>query len=187
MKTRLASFVLLAGLLFSRAAAAEPVSKSTWYGWQTLAVDGSVVAASATLLGATTALYPGQRDAARAMAVTSLTTLGVGYALGGPLVHVLHGRVARGATSFVLRVGCAASGALVGGLVGREMQSNEAFDFSTLTGAVVGTLVGAGTAIAVDAAVDARAPLASPKIGWTPDVRFDPKRQSLLVGLSTTF
>lgn len=117
--------------------------ESRWYGWQTLLVDGAAIA----------------------LAVASPNTPAAGYgafgvyALGGPLVHVMHGRAGIGAADLGVRVG----GPFVLGLAGMGLElattdpsSCSGFCFRGLAGFAIGAFIGYVSAIVIDAAVFAR-------------------------------
>jgi hypothetical protein len=69
-----------------------------WYGWQTFAADGTVLAlgAAAVPLGAHAPYWP-----AEALGYTAAAT----YALGAPVVHLVQGQPLEAAGSLGLRVG----------------------------------------------------------------------------------
>ena len=105
----------------------EPRFEPRWYGWQTLMVDGA------------------------AILIASDVSVPI-YVLGGPIVHWSHGNVGRGFGSLGLRVGAPLllAAAFVGGCDGNG-------DVGCLgLGALMGLLLGAGAAIAIDAAAIAR-------------------------------
>jgi len=77
------------------------------------------------------------------------------YLLGGPLVHLAHGRPSRAVGSFALRLFLPAGGGLVGGLVASAAQSGchgEMCGLGILAGLVLGGGLGALSAMIVDAA-----------------------------------
>ncbi|MGH7435363.1 MAG: hypothetical protein ACRENE_06790 [Polyangiaceae bacterium] len=80
----------------------------TWYGWQTLLVDG----ASFLILFAGTGLAGQTETRGEGQALAGLFL--VGYLGGGPTVHWAHGHVGRGFGSLGLRVGLPMGGALLG-------------------------------------------------------------------------
>lgn len=65
-----------------------------WYGWQTLALDGALLASTVVYLES----HDGRTDPA-----VLLTGLGV-YALGAPTIHVAHGQWGHGLASLAARV-----------------------------------------------------------------------------------
>src|SRR4051812_25374574 len=71
--------------------------ESTWYGNQTLIVDGVTLAAAA--LAASVAGPPENQGTAKGLG----TLAGVGYLFGGPIVHWAHGHPGRGFGSLALR------------------------------------------------------------------------------------
>jgi hypothetical protein len=77
-----------------------PEPERPWYGWQTLATDG---VALALIAGA--GFAEATADVVENPLITTGYTLGVAtYALGGPIVHVAHGKPWRGLASFGIRV-----------------------------------------------------------------------------------
>lgn len=112
----LGSVVCGAALLWGQGAQAEPTVKSQasvspssntdkpkrpaqrWYGWQTFAADGAVLAlgAAAVPLGAHAPYWP-----AEALGYTAAAT----YTLGAPVVHLVQGQPLKAAGSLGLRVG----------------------------------------------------------------------------------
>src|SRR3954469_29359 len=72
-----------------------PLTKRHWYGWQTLATDGAGLALIVT----------GGAPQYRGPAAVTAASIGVGALfLGGPLVHVAHGRWGTGVLDFGLRL-----------------------------------------------------------------------------------
>lgn len=115
---------------------------SRWYGWQTLAADGAAL----TLSVASIALSDASSDAPS-------TALGWGafgtYALGAPVLHVVHGNPGRGFASVGLRLG----GPIVLAFLGASAESCNGGDFCGFGGALVGVTTGILAAIAIDAAL----------------------------------
>jgi hypothetical protein len=129
-------------------------AETVWYGWQTLTTD----AASLALAGLSLASDgPGSE---RVFGVTAASA----FVLGAPIVHAAHGNLGRGVGSLALRVGMPALGLVVGVLVGSALPTSNTGTFSDLDNAVsniaygvlVGTLVGAAGASAIDAGALAR-------------------------------
>jgi hypothetical protein len=125
------------------AASDEPDRR--WYGWQTLTVD----AAAITLGIALTA----ESDTA---AVGASMLIG-GYLFGGPIVHAGHGAWGKAAASLGTRVGAPFVGAILAVAV------TDCDDWCDLGYAAVGGLLGAGGAIALDAAAYAYEPAPEPE------------------------
>lgn len=105
-----------------------PRSQEVWYGYQTLLVDG--LFAGVLLIGVGT-----QTD-------EMVTTGGLGYVFGGPVVHWAHGEVGRGFGSFGFRLGLPLAGAILGSLVpsagsGGESGAGSAGFGLGMTGAMV--------------------------------------------------
>ena len=116
--SRLAAFVALPLLLLAGTAAAdepvappsappapvstpaEPPAPSRWYGWQTLSAD------AATALTTVLVVQTGNAGLAA-------TNLGAGFSLGGPIVHLAHGRPLVALGDLAIRAGGVVLGALV--------------------------------------------------------------------------
>jgi hypothetical protein len=113
-----------------------------WYGWQTLVTDG------VALFLATTA----SSDRTSSLGVPALMT----YGLGGPIVHLAHGRPGAAFGSFAARAGLP----LVGFGVGMVAQGGQCGEFCILP--VLLGMAGIPAAIALDAAVIAREPVKRP-------------------------
>jgi hypothetical protein len=127
---------------------AEQEKRSEWYGWQMLLTDASAVG----LLAAAVATDSTE------LGIASLGT----YLVGGPIVHGLHRREGMAFASAGIRIGAPIVGAFVGasmedckGGYGYADGSGD-HDSCGATGIGLGILAGAGTAIAIDAAVFAR-------------------------------
>lgn len=103
-----------------------PLSRRTWYGWQSITADGL---ATAMIMGG-----------------SGWTLAGIGtYVLGGPIIHLTHGHVLRSVGSLGLRIGAPLMGVVVGCSASARSES------SCDIGALVGSLVGLAAASAVDA------------------------------------
>lgn len=90
---------------FSRSRPAREAEPPLWYGWQTLAFDGALFA------GSITALYvAGETDVFESLAWTPA----VGFALGGPVIHLVHREPWRALGSLGLRGGLPALGGAIG-------------------------------------------------------------------------
>jgi hypothetical protein len=116
--------------------------ETRWYGWQTLTTDA--VAVSLLLSG----VGP---DA-------NLTALEVGmgtFGLGGPIVHVAHGRPVIAAASFLARVALPTAGYFVGEAVQNcHHETSEEDEMSCAPiGSILGGLLGVAIASGIDAAV----------------------------------
>ena len=133
-------------------APAAPV-KERWYGWQTLVTDAGAV----TLTIALTANADEHDDAA---VIGALVIGASAFALGGPLVHGAHGRWGKAGVSLALRLGLS----LIGGAIGADSCSQYVYDHEgcAIGYGAVGLIAGATTAVIVDAAVLARAPVPAP-------------------------
>lgn len=142
---------------------AEPERR--WYGAQTLAVDAISIG---LVLGG-----------ARARA-TEWSTLGIlGFVAGGPLVHAFHGHGEKALGSGLMRVGFPVAGGVIGYAAAADDQSWT----SGLYGFVVGSLLGVGTAITLDASVLAWEPRRIER--WRPNVSLGQDRA--LVGATGSF
>lgn len=127
----------------------EPATKR-WYGWQTLGVD-------ALSIGLVAAADPAHSS--------DLATFGaLGFLAGAPVIHGLHGHGEKALGSALLRIGLPAAG----GVLGYAATADDERWTSGLQGFVIGSLVGVGTAIALDAVV----------LAWEPRP-FEPWRPSL--------
>lgn len=113
---------------------------SGWYGWQVLITDGASIAALAVAPPASVA----------------------GYALGGPIVHLAHGRLDNAAASLGTRVLLPPAFAFVAGAL---LDDRRGGDFGGL-GMLAGGAVGVVSAMALDAALYARS---APTKAATPD------------------
>jgi hypothetical protein len=120
----------------------ETAPRSHWYGWQTAATDGAAVALLATGIAAESGELAGFSGAT--------------FALGGPIVHLAHGRGGAAAASLGIRVGLATSGFFAGAAMKScPPSSSEEEDDSYACGleaAAIGMLVGAGAAMVIDTA-----------------------------------
>ncbi len=166
----------------------EPASSARqvdyWYGWQTLLADGASVATM--VLGGTT-----QSSA------VGLIGLG-GYFAGAPIVHGVQGRVGVAFASFGLRLGIPTLGAVVGYAAAGPCSASEhdgffGCSFHGWAEAGVGALIGAGTAVAIDAAVLAHgkrsAEPETPRDSVAPRVtgvapNYDPRTRTASMGLA---
>jgi len=139
--------------------------EAAWYGWQTLAVDGSSAAFILAGLAVTFATNSGAAFA------TSLTLGGLGVIFGAPIVHWVHGDTGKGLISlFGLRLGLAAGGFVVGGLALSPVLGLWALAITGPALAGVGLLTG----MIVDAAVFAREEPRSDEGGARPSARARP-------------
>ena len=110
--------------------------ETTWYGWQTLAADGTSLLVLPTVAG-----------------VTQSAELGVvalaGYFLAPPFIHGAHGRWGIFAASLGLRVGMP----FVGGLLGSAADADCSGELCIPVGAAFGVVLGALGAVALDASL----------------------------------
>jgi hypothetical protein len=150
----LAASTFAVSMLASAAALAQSNSSESeprehWYGWQTLAVDGTI---------ALTTLFVLATEDAELAEDLALPLLGA-YAIGVPLVHAAHRRAVT-APSFAIRVLAPPIGFMLGlGLHGMGVLPPDHSDTAPFTyGSVIGGLLGVGGAVALDAAVFAYEP-----------------------------
>ena len=116
------------------------VRVKSWYGWQTLIVDGAAIAMGFAFSNA---------DANGVRAIPSLT-----YLFGPPIVHWIHGHGARGAADLGIRFGLPLVAGGVGALAGAAAGKDSGGTYTgALVGLVVGVLAGYIGAITIDAAV----------------------------------
>jgi len=127
--------------------AQQPGSGSTWYGWQTLATDG------AALLLLAIDFSQGHSDAGL------LGGSGGIYGLGGPIVHLAHGKPGAAALSLTARTLTPLVGAIVGSAATSNCGTPNSEDGNSacnLQGIAYGFFAGAGLAMLIDAALLAR-------------------------------
>jgi hypothetical protein len=168
MRSLLATLLVSATVLTSIAARADddatttlkaqPEPERTWYGGQTLAIDGAAIAL-AIGAGASTQ----NQAVANALATMSLAT----YVLGGPVVHLVHDRGGVAAGDLALRVALPIAGTLLGAELGNAVSPASASTCDSdgpcgggLPGAIIGLGVGVLTASILDATVLAYEPAA---------------------------
>lgn len=149
----------------------DPETQTQWYGWQTLSLDAAAVLLAFGASGGTAL-----SEAAPLMGATSLGT----YALGAPITHLAHDNPGRAIGSLLLRGGLPIAFGAAG--VGIE-DCPDGGDFCGLSGALYGGLVGALTAVVVDATLLSyeEVPVeesALPNIG----LAVDPRGAALVVG-----
>lgn len=123
----------------SASMAIRPERQREYYGWQVIAAD-----VASLLVGL--AMPDGGHGA-----IIGVT----GYALGGPVIHALHGNNGTAVASLGLRLGLPLAGGLMGGVVYDYEHEEE--DFDVLEYLAVGVVLGTATAALVDWAV----------LGWT--------------------
>jgi len=116
-------------------------TRPTWYGWQTLIMDG------ATLSIFVSAAIASSADDGVGAKLGGLVA--ASYELGPGIIHVVHGNPGRGLASFGIRVGLPLAGAFIGASAASGCDGFRC----EVGGAAVGALLGAGGAIAIDAAV----------------------------------
>jgi hypothetical protein len=163
--------VAFVGLGAAPAAAEEtaPTSRSSWYGWQTLLVDGGV-------LGATLATK------------NHYVFLG-GYTLGAPIVHWAHGNVWRGFASLGLRVAAPLAASLLAAELDRPdvpsgHEAENAIAWGVLGGSVVATILDAALLARTVEDAPARAPRAT---AWRVEPRVSASPRGAFAGLGGRF
>ena len=120
--------------------------EETWYGYQTLIVDGASL--GLILGGAAIANHPGSSDSGGSVALAG----GIGYVLGAPVVHWMHGRIGPGFGSLGLRVGLPLAGLFWGAVIGAAVNSRND-DAILAAGAGIGFVGGMAGAMLLDAAL----------------------------------
>jgi len=167
--------------------------ETTWYGWQTLAVDAAGLAVMSVAVSHTG--QPGSN-------VAPLFSVGAGvYAFGPPVVHALQGRATVALEDVGLRLGAPVVTGLIGVGVGELMASGchpPPGDFingcalEPIWTGIIGAFVGYVSAVAIDAAVLSHAPAAEATpssasgIRWAPQVGLSP-RGDANVGVAGSF
>jgi hypothetical protein len=148
----------------------ELAPRRTWYGWQTLVVDGAAL--SALLAGAAVNRGASSGSEGSVVAVVGLLT----YELGPGIVHFVHRNPGRGFASFGVRLGMPLTGAFLGASFSSNCDSYRCED----DGAAAGALLGMVGAIAIDAAVfaydDRRSRASHARPRFVPLASFQPGR-----------
>ncbi len=157
------------------AAPAPPTTTSHWYGWQNLLADGGSIVGGLGAAGATQS--------------ADLLWIGVvGYFLGSPVVHVVHGRAVPAVVSLAMHVGLPYAGVRLGAKA-EDCPAHEYADGCGFGGALIGLGIGVLAATAIDAAAlayeDVPPPTKSSSFGVAPTFAFDRGRTTL--GLVGTF
>jgi hypothetical protein len=127
---------------------AAPVER--WYGWQTLTLDGiNFLVLIPVSFGI--ASHGGSAEFIGA----SGAALGIlGYAVGAPIIHAVHGEFRMSALSFGLRTVAPLGTAFVGGALGGFSAAGSGSERASLAlsaGVLSGAFIGAAGAIAIDA------------------------------------
>jgi hypothetical protein len=165
--------------------------RRNWYGYQTLLIDAGALILLVSAIAPANSNNGGLESALIDLSATT-------YIVGGPVVHLLHGRYAMSGIDLAVRAGAplvlgvlgAAIGAAAGG---SSNNSNGGFFSPAETGAIVGGVLGFSGgivgAIVVDASVLAvdKTPLSKPtsSFRWMP--RIAPIRGGANVGIGGTF
>lgn len=117
----------------SAANARKHEEHTVWYGWQTLLADGAGIGVFA--------------------AGGPLAFVGVGeYLVAAPIIHLAHDRPGAAGESFLLRLGLAGGGALVGALAGSGGDCGSSDIPCSAIGGIFGLVLGGASAIIIDAA-----------------------------------
>jgi hypothetical protein len=158
------------------AAAAVDQVETVWYGYQNLGADA--VALGLGIAAVDTYNRPSD--------VLAWSAVGV-YALGGPLVHVLHhGLTTRSLASVAMRLGLPVAGAYLGmALVHCNHQEREC-EGDDLGGYFIGAGLGIATAVIVDDFFLAREERHVERSPWTPTVAPAPGG-GMTFGVAATF
>ena len=127
------------------AAPAAP-SESGWYGGQTLGVDGVALALFA--LGAANG------GSNPSTATSLMVTSGITYVLGGPVIHIAHGRYGTAAASLGVRLAAPVVGGAVGGVAGAVLFGAASNSTGALIGGATGAIFGLGTGVIVASVLD---------------------------------
>ncbi|GAC1579466.1 MAG: hypothetical protein NVS3B20_10420 [Polyangiales bacterium] len=153
---------------------------TSWYGWQNMIVGhASLAVAAANLAGRTDPVW-------------TLVPLS-GYALGGPLVHLMHDHPIRAGVSFASNVGIPALRGLIGSKMAAGCHSDTTL-FGTpntdprpggwcqmgamFTGILVGAIVAPivdGLSLGWERTPNERSPAVSAKLQWQPTFSMVPK------------
>lgn len=121
--------------------------EQTWYGAQTLATDGAAIAL-ALAAGASSR----STDVMGGLFYGSLAT----YALGGPIVHIAHGRGRIAAADLVVRVTSPVAAAVVGYAIGSAAAPATSCEGDgPCGGGIVGGILGLGAGFLAASIVDA--------------------------------
>jgi len=169
---------------------ARPAS-STWYGWQTLAVDTAG-------LGLMTLAYSKSGNGSSIGTEEAALAAGLGlYVVGAPAVHALHGRTKPALIDFAIRLGAPVVVGLIGAGIGGATEgscSGQAFcGIAPLAFGAIGMLAGGVGAIALDAALLSHEPGGTPAttasssgVRWSPRVAMLP-RGGTTIGVGGSF
>jgi hypothetical protein len=115
--------------------------ESTWYGWQTLLVDGGSLAVFA---------------AALSVQSSQLGWFSGGtYALGPAVVHAAHGRGGAAAASIALRLGLPLVASIIGMGIGGNCEAGQGGCIGPLSSSTTGALLGAGVGMVIAMGIDA--------------------------------
>jgi hypothetical protein len=119
-----------------------------WYGWQTLSTDAAAGALAYTYYLSNN-VWTGGSGGPGWFVMSGAT-----YLLGGPVVHVAHGKIGTGVGSLALRVGAPLVLGGVGyAVAGGPGQGGDNGWVAGLVGAIAGGMVGIVVAVTIDAAV----------------------------------
>ena len=174
-------FALLSVLLPTIAHAeppAEPATESSWYGWEVFVSGASSLAVLA---------IGGAVDDSTATPIL-MTLGGTGYALGGPIIHLVHDDGLEALGSFGLNLGMPIVAGVIAGLITQAVgASNSAFSDFELGFIYYGAPVGALAAIVLDGLLlsDDDAPAAASQAGF--GLGLAPTRHGFGLSLGGTF
>lgn len=173
--------------------------EAKWYGYQTLIVDGAslgLVLGGAAMASHSSGSSGSSRSNSGGDSGGSVALAGgIGYLLGAPIVHWMHGRIGPGFGSLGLRVGLPLSGLFWGAIIGSAADSRH--DDGIGAGAAIGFVAGIGGAMLLDAALLAyekpserekeayEEAKAKHPIRWLPNL--SPQKAGATVGVSGVF
>jgi len=125
-------------------------SRRKWYGWQTLAADGTSLAALTVAVVLSNRAARGSDQKGVSANATGLVWFGLlGYELGPGVIHFVHKNPGRGFASMGVRLGLPLAGAIVGAAAASSCSGFACEE----GGAGLGIALGMAGAIALDAAV----------------------------------
>ena len=153
------AFIAVAGA--GRAARADEPAAARWYGWQTMASDGTAIALWAAAAYLNDARYTSSHFQTYDSLSNVSIALGFGvYALGAPILHARRGNWDSFGGSLLVRLGLPVAGALVGALAGAASCRDGGEDEvpCPVVGGMFGIAAGGLAAMIIDAAVMAREP-----------------------------
>src|SRR5262245_36637839 len=158
---------LVAGSRVARAGEADAPEQpqTSWYGWQTLLVDGGWIGLWMLGLAVDHEKYGSSSPENYQLGANVLFTSAVAtYVLGGPAIHLAHGHADSALGSLALRVGFPLAGALAGYALGSAACGSNDSEFIPCPVAIgaLGFMAGFVAAPIIDASVVARETVAPP-------------------------